>query len=128
MPVTRVRSAAAQVVQQRLTDHRRQGERGGMPCLTFGDRQTVTFPVDVIQGQRGHLPGPQPVGDQQQQDGVITAANRGAPVNSGQDPIHLSPRDRAGDIRHPVDLRPAHRVTEVTGQHALPVGIPQEHP
>jgi len=75
--------------------------------LALGDRQAIALPVDVVQGERGDLPAPQAVGDEQEQNGVVAPARFGSAVDAGEDPVDVVPGDGAGDAREPVDLGPA---------------------
>jgi hypothetical protein len=93
-----------------------------------GDRQALTFPVDVVEGEGGDLPAAQAVGDQQQQDRVVTPACCGPAVDTGEDPVDLGPGDRAGDARQLVGLRPAHGVTQIARQDPFVVRVAHEHP
>jgi len=80
--------------------------------LALGDRQPVTLPVDVIEGERGDLAAAQAIGDQQEQDGIVALDCFGPAVDGCQDPVDVLPGDRPGDARQPVDLRPFHRSSD----------------
>jgi hypothetical protein len=96
--------------------------------LALGDRQAFALPVDVVKGERGDLPATQPVGDQQQQDGVVAPARFAPALDTGQDPVDIVPGDRPRDARKPVNLGAPDGGTQVGGDDAFPPGVPQEHP
>ena len=110
-----------QVVDDGLADHGRERERRRVAGLALRDRQALTLPVDVVEGERGDLPAAQAIGDQQQQDRVVPPARRGPAVDTGQDPVDLVPGDRPRDARQPVDLRPAHGAAQIAGEDTVPV-------
>ncbi len=89
--------AVAQVVDQRLTDRRRQREGGVVARLALGDAEALPLPIDVVQPEGGDLPAAQPVAHQQHQDGVIPPAAGCAAVDAGQHLGHLGPRDGPRD-------------------------------
>ena len=98
-----------------------------MPGLAPGDGEPVAPPVDIVQGQRRHLAGPQPVGHQQQQDRVITLAARSTPVDGAEHQPDLLPGDGPRDAGQLVGRRPLYGLAQVGGQQALTARIAEEH-
>jgi len=98
-----------------------------MPGLAPGDGQPVAPPVDVVQGQRRHLAGPQPVGHQQQQDRVITLAARSAAVDGAEHQPGLLPGDGPRDAGQLVGRRPLYGLAQVGCQQALAARVAEEH-
>jgi hypothetical protein len=98
-----------------------------MAGLAFRDRQTPTFPIDVIEFERSDLTPAKPVGHQQQQDRVVTLADRGAPIDSTQDTVDVIPRDRPRHVRESIHLRPTDRGAQVAGEDPGAIGEPDEH-
>jgi hypothetical protein len=61
MAVARPRSAVPQIVDDRLADDLRQREGRRVAGLPLRHREPLPFPIDVVQGQGGHLTAPQAV-------------------------------------------------------------------
>jgi hypothetical protein len=127
VPVGRLGTASAKVVEDRLSDDRREWEGRGVPGLAFGNREALALPVDVVQCERRDLSRPQAVGDEQEQDGVVPPARGRPALHPGQHPVHIAPGDRPGDAREAVDLGPANRRAQVTCKDAPTVRVAQEH-
>jgi hypothetical protein len=118
----------AQIVEECLTDDDGQGEGAGVAGLALRDSQTLSFPVDVIEGERGDLSATQAVGDEQQQDRVVPSPSLGPAIDDPKGPVDVVPRDRSRDARQPVELRPLDGVGQIGRDHALAVGVAQKHP
>jgi hypothetical protein len=71
-----------------------------VPVALAVDLDLAGAPVEIVEGERGHLPGAQPQACQQQQDGEVPPAMAGAPVAATQQARHLPglypPGARAG--------------------------------
>lgn len=80
-------------------------------------------PLDIIEGQRGHFPSPEPVSDEQQQHGVIPSAQHRPTINAVQQLPHVLDRDRPGQMRQPIAGRGFHDQAEVAGDQPLAVQI-----
>jgi len=73
-----------------------------MGRLACRDAQAVMAPLDFVEGQRGHFPSPEPIGDEQEQHRVIPSAEDGPPVNAVQQFPHVLDRDRSGQMRESI--------------------------
>ena len=91
------------------------------PVALASDGDLTAAPVDIVDAQRRHLPGPQPEADQQRQNREVPAAGRSAPVTRRQQLRHLITAQRFGDSgkrpaghrRHPVGERPVNYPIDV---------------
>jgi hypothetical protein len=121
------RPAVAQVVEERLADDDRQGESGGMARLALGHRKALALPVDVVECLRRDLSAPQPIGDEQEQDGVVALARLGPPIDRAECAVDVVPGDRAGNAREPVELGPLDSPAQIRAEDSLPVRVAEEH-
>ena len=63
------------------------GSRSWLPPLA-AHHDFAPAPVDVIEPERGHLPGPQPEAPQHGEDGEVTQSRHRAPVAAGEQRSH----------------------------------------
>ena len=75
----------AQIGHDRLADIDRQ-RQGILTAALARAPAAPRPPVEVVEGDRGDLAGPQPEPRQQQQDREIAATDQRAPVTAGQQP------------------------------------------
>ena len=127
-PVGRLRSSVLKVLHQRCAHGRRQGVGGRVASLALGDPQPIVLPIEIVHGQGRDLARAQPIGHQQEEDGVIPLAADRAPVHHLQHPSHLVPGDGARDRRQAVGSRGLDGGAEISGDQPLPVQIPKNHP
>ena len=62
-------------------------------------------PVNVIQGQRGDVTGPQPIDRHQKEHRKIAQPGQAGTVNGMKDRLHRLPRQSAGQLFLPIDAR-----------------------
>ena len=62
-------------------------------------------PVDVVQREPDHIPGPQAVRGEQHEDGIVAPSARAAAVNSRQQAANLVPGNAARQRGQPVAVR-----------------------
>src|SRR5664280_41818 len=55
-------TSVLEIVQDGLADHGGERKRRGVAGFALGYRQPLTLPVDVVEGERGDFPAPQPTG------------------------------------------------------------------
>jgi hypothetical protein len=97
-----------------------------VPVALAVDLDLAGAPVEIVEGERGHLPGAQPQACQQQQDGEVPPAMAGAPVAATQQARHLPglypPRRQSWPPRG----NPWHRRSKRDGGEPGDVQIPQQ--
>jgi hypothetical protein len=114
----RLRPAIGQVSGERFT--RIGGQRQPFSTAALAAHGDLPGPpADVIQAQRGDLPGAQPEPGQQRQHREITAPGRGALVAAGQQRRHLPRPQRLGQPGQPPAGHRGHRVAKRLADQAL---------
>src|SRR5882724_4663032 len=66
---------------------------GTVPRLSIRDLKPFVLPVNIVQRELGNFTGPQSVGHQHQEDGVVSTPTRRSSVNHLQHSAYLSPSD-----------------------------------
>ena len=70
-----------EIIDQCLRYHPRERIGSTVACLAIRDLQPFMLSVNIVDGQLSDFAGPQSVGHQQEQDGVISTATHRAPIN-----------------------------------------------
>jgi len=97
-----------------------------VPVALAVDLDLAAAPVEIVEGERGHLPGAQPQACQQQQDGEVPPAMACAPVAASQQARHLPGLGPAGQRSWPPRGNPWHRRGKRNGGESGDVQIPQQ--
>ena len=90
-PISALRAAVLEVIDQRLAHRMRERERGRVTRFARRYREALVLSVDVIERQRGDLATAKTVGRQQQQDRPVALADRSAPIHAREHPTNLLP-------------------------------------
>ena len=125
--VGRLRPAVLKVLHERRADGRRQGVGRRMASFTLGDPQSITLPVEIVHPQGGDLAPAKPVGDQQEENGIVALPGGRTPVHRLQHPADLVPRDRARDRGQPVDARGLDTGAQIFADHLVAIQIAEKH-
>ena len=88
------RSAGFKVSNNGSSNEGRERVGRRMAGLARGNPQAVMAPIDVVEGQRGHLPGTEPIRDEQEQHRVVPSAEDGPTVDAVQHSPHVMRRNR----------------------------------
>ena len=96
--------------------------------LALGNEQALAFPIDVIEGQRGDLPGAQSVGDEQEQHREVALAERTTTVHALEHQSDVVATDRPRHAGQAVHAWRLDRSGQVARDRAFPVGIAHQHP
>ena len=97
-----------------------------MAGLALGYEQAFAFPIDVVEGQCGDLPGAQSVGHEQKQDCIVAFADRTATVDTLEHPSHFVPADRARHVGQAILAWRLHRAGQVACDDTFPMGVAHE--
>jgi hypothetical protein len=119
-------SAVLQVIDHGLTDCWGKRVGRGMARLALRHTQAVTLPVEIIQGQGSHLVAAKAIGDQQEENCVVSLPGRRAPIDHCEHLSDLTPRDRPWNVRVPVVPREFDAGTEVARNQLLAVEVAKE--
>ena len=99
-----------------------------MSGLALGNEQALAFPIDVIEGQRGDLPGAKSVGDEQKQHCEVALAERTTTVHALEHQSDVVATDRPRHAGQAVHAWRLDRPGQVARDRAFPVGIAHQHP
>ena len=81
--ISATRAPAGEVVDDRLPGIARQ-RQGVVAVALTPDRDLTAPPVEIVQAERGDIPGAQPQPDQQRHHRVVPAPRRCGPIAGGQ--------------------------------------------
>lgn len=98
VPILRFRPSGAQILDKGFGHYISERVSRRMPGFAFGNLQSLSFPVNIVEGQFGYLMRTQTIRHQEKKHGIVPSPSNRPPVNGFEQAAHFLPNDRPRHI------------------------------